>query len=360
MSILADVAVPVGLGLALILVIAFLLKGVFGAVIGVPLWLIACFVIGAATMFITPTNILLGFWKFGKEGFVFMDARKTGKMVIEDLEVGTGNAEFIIGEKANPKDPIFTDDQAGVKMDPTMVSSYADPRRHPGGLNIISFGHDSLLPQNHRNHLALKRIIEYLHTEPKMKGLAFMADKEIIELLKKPEHFLEADVKTKVGKYFKAREIEDRATDEKGEIVTRKRIAYFREFQKSVKQPDGTEIVKWFRQEIPINSEDEDNLGIIQLIRRAKSDLDKLPILTNRDEFQGRKGDFFCMNEAFKYNPVSYTAQYASWLKNILQRIADTNAMKWFNWWTMGLIAMGIIGVTIGGIVIGFKVLGMK
>jgi hypothetical protein len=66
------------------------------------------------------------------------------------------------------------------------------------------------------------------------------------------------------------------------------------------------------------------------------------------------------MNEAFKYNPVSYTAQYASWLKNILQRMADMNAMKWFNWWTMGLIAMGIIGVTAAAIVLGFRVLGMK
>ena len=352
MSMLTDILVPLGAGLAIILVIAFLLKGILGAVVGVPLWLIACFVIGTATLAFTPTNLVIGFWKFGKEGFVFMDARKTGKMVIEDLEVGTGNAEFILGEKASPKDPIFTDDQAGVKMDPTMVTSYADPRRHPGGLNIISFGHDSLLPQNHRNHLAFKRIIEYLHNEPKMKSLAFMADKEIVELLKKPEHFLEADVKTKVGKYYKGREV--------AESDGTKRIAYFHEFQKKVKQTDGTEVTKWYRQEIPINSDDETNPGIVQLIRRAKSDLDKLPILTNRDEFSGKRGDFFCMNEAFKYNPVSYTAQYASWLKNILQRMADMNAMKWFNWWTMGLIAMGIIGVTIGGIVIGFKVLGMK
>src|SRR5690606_36892441 len=134
-----------------------------------------------------------------------------------------------------------------------------------------------------RNHLAFKKIVECIHTSPEMKPLAFMADKEIVELLKKPEHFLEADVKTKVGKYFKAREVQDGGV---------KRIAYFREFQKKVVQPDGSEVVKWFRQEIPINSDDEKNPGIVQIIRRAKSDLDKLPIMPEG-------GTYFCMNEAF-------------------------------------------------------------
>lgn len=342
MSLLSDIAVPLLAGIGAILVVVFLLKGILGAIVGVPIWLIACFVIAALTLAFTPTNLVISFWKNGKEGFTFMEARKTGAMVICDVEVGTGNAEFIIGKKVDPKDPIFQDEQSGVKMDPTMVSAYADPLRHPGGLNIIGFAHDSLLPQNHRNHLAFKRINEYLHNEPKMKDLMFMSEKEIIELLKKPEHFLEADIKTKVGKYFKARKEGEGAAE---------RIVYYREFQK-----EG----KWFRQEILINSDSEENPGIVQLVRRAKADLDKLPILTNRDEFNGHRGDFFCMNEAFKYNPVSYTAQYASWLKNILQRMADMNAMKWFNWWTMGLIAMGIIGVTAAAIVLGFRVLGMK
>jgi hypothetical protein len=333
MSLLTDILVPIGAGIAIILVIVVLLKGMLSGIIGVPLWMIASFVIAAGTLSFTPTNVLISFWKNGKEGFTFMEARKTGKMVICDVEVGTGNAEFIIGEKLDPKDPIFVDEQSGVKMDPTMVSAYADPLRLPGGLNIIGFAHDSLLPQNHRNHLAFKKIVKYLQSEPKMKPLTFLPIKEIIELLKKPEHFLEDDVKTKVGKYFKARTI--------GEGNDR-RIAYFHEFQK-----EG----KWFRQEILINSNDENNLGLLQLIRIAKTDLDKLPIIPEG-------GTYFCMNEAFKYNPVSYTAQYASWLKNILQRMADQNAMKWFNWWTMGLIAMGIIGVTIASIVLGAKVLG--
>jgi hypothetical protein len=336
MSLLTDILVPLVGGAVIIGVIMLLLRDLLGGIVGVPIWLIACFVIGALTLFFTPTNLLVSFWRNGKEGFTFMEARKNGTMVICDVEVGTGNAEFMIGKKLDPKDPVFMDEQSGVKMDPTMVSAYADPLRFPGGLNIIGFAHDSLLPQNHRNHLAFKRIVEYIQSEPKMKPLSFMPIKEIIELLKKPEHFLEDDVKTKVGKYFKARSVGEGAE---------KRIAYFHEFQK-----DG----KWYRQEILINSNDENNLGLLQLIRIAKTDLDKLPIIKSEG------GTYFCMNEAFKYNPVSYTAQYASWLKNILQRMADMNAMKWFNWWTMGLIAMGIIGVSAAAIVLGFKVLGMK
>lgn len=349
MSLINDIGIPAGIGIAIIAVIYLLLKNMLSAVIGIPIWLIACFVVGAFFLFIIPSNMLLQFWKFGKEGFTFMDARRTGTVVTLDIEVGTGNAEFILGKKADPKDPIFLDEQSGIKMDPTMVAAYADPLRCDGGLNIVSFGHDSLLPQNHRNHIAIKRTIEYLHSDERMKQLLFMTDKEIVELLKKPEHFLEADIKTKVGKYFKARLI----TEGDGE-GKRQRVAYFHEFQKTVKDDaTGEDVVKWFRQEIPINSDDPKSPGIIQLIRIAKSDLEKLPLMPKSG------GVYFCMNEAFKYNPVSYTAQHAAQLKHILQQMADMNAMKLFNWWTMGLIAMGIIGVSAAVIVLGYKVLGM-
>ena len=344
MSLLTDILVPLGAGVAVIAIILVALKGILGAVVGVPIWLIACFIVGAATLTFTPVNLLVSFWKFGKEGFTFMEARKTGTMVITDVEVGTGNAEFILGKKIDPKDPIFVDEESGVKMDPTMVAAYADPLRFSGGLNIIGYAHDSLLPQNHRNHIAFLRVVNYLKSEPKMKPLLFLPIKEVIELLKKPEHFLDADIRTKVGKYFKPRIVGE------GE---NKRTAYFHEFQQMKKQPDGTEKLCWFRQEIVINSDDENNPGMIQLIRIAKADLEKLPLLPDSG------GIYFTLSEAFQYNPVAYTAQYASWLKNILQRIADNNALKWFNWWTMGLIAMGIIGVTCAGIVLGYKVLGM-
>jgi hypothetical protein len=63
--------------------------------------------------------------------------------------------------------------------------------------------------------------------------------------------------------------------------------------------------------------------------------------------------------EDFYFNFAILIELTASWLKNILQRMADQNAMKWFNWWTMGLIAMGIIGVSAAAIVLGFKVGGV-
>lgn len=333
MSLLVDACVPAAFGAAICVVI-FLLKGLFSYVLGVPLWLIAMFIVIALTVAFVPTNILFGFFRYAKEGFVFMEARKRGLPVITDIEIGTGNAEYVLGEKINPKDPLFEDEQSGVKMDPSLVAAYADPLRFPGGLNIIGYAHDSLLPQNHKNHLAFKAIIEYLNPEnenepwmvlsksEKMELTAF-STKELIELIKKPEHFLEADVKTKLGKYFKP------GTDENGKNLLDEHgnQVYVRQFQSK----DGT----WIEQTtLP---------DMILLIRKAKQDIDRLPIATG----------YFCMKEAFVNNPVAYTSQYASQLKGLLQQLARLDAMKddkkWF--WIVAICA--VIGtVTICAVVL--------
>ena len=82
MSLLTDILVPLGGGAVIIGVIMLLLRDLLGGIVGVPIWLIACFVIGALTLFFTPTNLLVSFWRNGKEGFTFMEARKNGTMVI--------------------------------------------------------------------------------------------------------------------------------------------------------------------------------------------------------------------------------------------------------------------------------------
>lgn len=336
-----DIGFPVAGGLGLCAIIYFFLRAPLSIVFAVPLWLMLIAIIIAFVLFITPSGMVLKYWRYGREGFTFMQARINGETVVEDYEVGSGNSEFVIGEKIDPKAPIFQDDQSGIKLDPTMVAAYADPRRHPGGLNIVGFAHDSLLPQNPRNHLAFAGIEGYVRNEPRMRALDFLPIKEIVELLKKPEHFLEADIRHKVGKYFKSTvETED----------GKPRTVFYREFQKVVKDNNGNETTQWYRQEIPINSENPDNLGLVQIIRMARADLEKQPILPAGKQY-------FCMNEAFKYNPVSYTAQHAQTMKAILQRLADLRAPKLQNLWTYGLIAMGIIGVTIGGIVVASMVI---
>jgi hypothetical protein len=154
-----------------------------------------------------------------------------------------------------------------------------------------------------------------------MKELMFLTDKEKIELISKPEHFLEADIKTKVGKYFKTKKSSD-AKDAK--------TIYYRQFQK-----DG----KWYEQEINIPE-------IIMLIQKAKADITRMPIATG----------YFCMNEAFKYNNVPYSAQHLAQLKNLLKQLVDAEWMKMMNWMQYGIIICAIMGMTILGIYILYTV----
>ena len=311
MSLITDVGVPAGLG-AIVLVIIFFMKGFLSFIIGVPIWILAMALVVVLLGIFIPVNILMSFFRYGKEGFTFMNARKNGKPVLVDVEIGSNNAEFVVGDKENPKDPLFKDEASGVKVDPSLVSAYAEPLRFPGGLEIYGYAYHNWLPQTTRNHLAFKAIIEYFHNEPKMHELNFLMEKEFIELISKPEHFLEADLKTKVGKYFKKKAGESGA------------ITYYRQFEK-----DG----KWYEQEISMPR-------IIELLHQAKADITKLPIATG----------YFSMNEAFKYNNVSYSAQHLSQLKSLLQQLMFDKMSSLVNWMQYGTIIIGILAVLIIGI----------
>lgn len=321
MSLITDIGIPAALG-AMVIVVLFLFKGLLSFVMGVPLWLIFSFVVAAGTIAFIPTNIVLGFYKGGKEGFTFMQARKQGIPVICDVEIGTGNAEFVLGKKVNPKDPLFEDEESGVKADPSLISAYAEPLRFSGGLMVIGYGHHNWLPQTHRNHLAFKAIVEYFRTEP-MKELLYLTDNEKIELISKSEHFLAKDLETKIGKYFKKR-------------TENEKIIYFREFQKL---DEKTGEMKWYQQEINV----QDSIALIQ---KAKADITKLPIATG----------YYSMKEAFVYNNVPYSAQHLSQLKNLLKQLSDLDWQKKIDLWTYGVIIVAVMGMTILGIYILEKV----
>jgi hypothetical protein len=334
MNWMTEIGVPAALGLLLI-GIMYVMKGVLNFVIGLPIWIIGCAVVVAGTIIFILFNIVTGFYRYGPEGFIFMQARKQGLLVINDVEIGTNNAEFILGEKTDPKNPLFKDEKSGVKVDPSMVSAYAEPLRFKGGLNIVGYAYRDILPQTTRNHLAFKAIVDYFsageRSEDKdqknqhpAKLLAFLTPNEKIELISKPEHFLEADLKTKVGKYFKTR-------------TEGKNIIYFRIWPKKdekgeqVYDKDGKE--KWYEQTVDIPE-------LITCIQQMKSDINKLPI---------HEG-YFSMNEAFKYNNVAYTAQHLSALKNLLVQIINEDWLKKMNWLQMGTVIIGIIAVLIIGI----------
>lgn len=304
MKILYEIGIPVVLG-AMVIGVLFLAKGAIGFVIGLPLYiLLSAAVIPVVIIFILA-NILMKFFKHGKEGFTFMRARNEGLPVLIDVEIGTNNAEFVVGEKSNPKDITFKDEESGVKIDPSLVSAHAEPLRFPGGLDVYGYAFHNWLPQTTRNHLAFKAIVEYRHADPEMKELDFLPDKEFIELISKPEHFLEADLKTKVGKYFKARKNEDGS------------MKYFRQYS------EGN---VWYEEEIEVPE-------ITRLIMKAKGDITKLPIATG----------YFSMNEAFKYNSVAYSAQHLAQLKILIEQMAADKFAKMTNVLTYGIVALMVL-----------------
>lgn len=318
---IADVGIPAFLGVVIIILL-FVMKGTLSFVIGLPVWMIGSALVVFGVPIFIMLNLLTSFYRYGKEGFVFADARRRGLLVINDVEIGTNNAEFILGEKTDPKNPLFKDEKSGVKVDPSMVSAYAEPLRYSGGLNIVGYAYNNFLPQTTRNHLAFKAIVDYFtenENKPDIidpitkeqvinpsKELAFFTPNEKIELISKPEHFLEADLKTMVSKYFKTR---------KGDQDD---VVYFRQFSK-----DG----KWYEQivKIPI---------LIHAVQQMKTDISKLPISTG----------YFCQNEAFRYNNVAYTAQHLSALKSLLTQLLTEDILGKIdrNWFILGVC--GIMG----------------
>ena len=340
MYILKDAIAPVGFGVVVIAIL-FILKGWLNYAVGLPIWIIGIAVVAVMIPMMTLVTILLSFYRYAPEGFVFMECRREGRDAIMDTEIGTGVTEIIVGVKRDPKDPIYSEDAGGVKVDPSLVSQYSEPLRLTGGLNLFGWAHHSMFPQTTRNHLAFKGIEEYFSEieekakkhgatseEQQMGSLEFLTLNEKIELLMKPEHFLEEDTKTKVGRYFKKRSV---ATS-KDNIVQ-----YFRQWPKV--DADGKQVLTadgkavWIEQVVDIPT-------IIHAIQRAKADLQKRPIAWG----------YYCMTEAFKYNNVPYTAQHLSSLKTLLQQLRDEYWMKMMNWMQYGMIIVGIIGITILGI----------
>jgi hypothetical protein len=326
MYLLKDAVAPVGFGVVVIALL-FIMKGWLNFVIGIPIYIIGIALVALIIPTITLFTIVMSFYRYGPEGFVAMECRREGKDAILNTEIGTGVTEFLVGTKRDPKDPIYSDDQGGVKVDPSLVSQYSEPLRLSGGLNVFGWAHHSMFPQTTRNHLAFKGIVEYFDDielavklcenpspeELSVASLDFLTINERVELIMKPEHFLEEDLKTKVGKYFKQRVEKDT-----------KEVVYFRQFEK-----EG----KWYEQTVNVPQ-------LRHAIQRVKSDLQKRPI----------PWGYYCMTEAFKYNNVPYTAQHLSSLKMLLQQLRDEYWMKMLNWMQYGMIICGILGLTILGI----------
>lgn len=261
----------------------------------------------------------------GKEGFLFATARATGVPIYIDVELGTGNADFVLGEKVSPKDVMLKDEECGVKIDPSLLSKDNEPMRFSGGLDVLIYSYYNFMPQSIKNHAAFNAIEAYFKRE--CPELNFLSVKEFTELISDPEHFLHHNAQIKLSKYFKVSE----KRNEKGEIIyttprdgssPKPMQTYVRQFQ----TVDENGQFKWIEQDLGLPD-------MLNMIAKARKDIAALPIC----------GGYLAGTEAFKNNSVAYSSQHFShalmlYKKKILDDLGKEDKL-----WQYGIIALMLI-----------------
>lgn len=306
-----------GLIIAAIIAAMFLLRTYLSLAIVLSLWIIIASVVTILVIIALLIVTVFSFWKWGKEGFMFAQARKDGIPVYLDAELGSDNADFVLGEKQNPKDVMLKDTESGIKLDPSLFSADARPMRLPLGLDLYIYSYYNYMPQSIRNHAAFKTIKDYKDHE--CKDLAFLSDKEFIELVSDAEHFLRHNAQQKINKYFKLVSFE-----QDGKTVT-KNVRQFLDENK-----DSPSFGNWIEQDIQVDH-------VVQLISKARNDIAKLPIL----------GGLIAGNEAFRYNSVPYSSQHLGHAFMLIKEKLNEEWAKKMDW-----IAMATPIMAVGGIII--------
>lgn len=310
----------------------FFLRGFLGFGFVFPLWiLVIILMIIVAIMFVLISTIT-GYLRYGREGFIFSEARKRGIPVYIDAELGSEVIDFVLGEKSSPKDIVFKDKESGVKVDPSMLDAYARPMRAPGGLDLYLCSYYNFMAQSLRNTAAFAEVNEYFNT--KCQELNFLTIKEFVELLKDPEHYLERNASNKLNKYFKVMEKRDAqgnvmyATNTDGIVQTDAKgqplplYTYVRRFER--KNELG---------QMELVDQDMELTTLVDLLTKARADVMMLPLMPR----------YLAGNEAFKYNSVSYSSQHLAHVLMLYQQKMMDDMKKMLDWLTVGICALMIL-----------------
>jgi hypothetical protein len=138
--------------------------------------------------------IIIRQYVWGKEGFMFAKARRKGLPMLSNEAVGSGDAEFIIGEKDENGDIFFKDETHGIKLDPRRLKGEFLPARYFKGLLIYHYGDTSPMPLSAGTAMAYQKEIDLLG-QPKYATIQFLGDKRVIELLSTPRDKREKSVR---------------------------------------------------------------------------------------------------------------------------------------------------------------------
>lgn len=311
-----------GLVVGVVTAAMVLLRGYLSLAFVLPLWMLVLVIVVSATIIGLLLVTIIGFYKWGREGFIFSEARKKGIPIYIDAELGSDNADFVLGVKVNPKDVTFADEESGVKLDPGLLSADARPMRFPLGLDVYICSYYNYMAQSIRNHAAFRAIETYFKTE--CQELSFLTIKEFTELISDPEHFLRHNAEQKLNKYFKRVMV----TDPEGRSVTqdgKPLVKNVRQFMDEDK--NSPTYGQWIEQDMNINA-------MIQKIAQARNDIAKLPIM----------GGLLAGTEAFKNNSISYSSQHLSHAFMLFRKKLDEEWQKKIDMMTYTYLAMAIFG----------------
>jgi hypothetical protein len=290
----------VGIIMVIVCVVAALARGMLMIPLMIPAWLLLIAITVILMLGVLLVLTIARYWMNGKEGFVFSIARATGLPVYIDAELGSGDADFVLGEKTKPKDITFKDEVSGIKIDPSLLSKDAIPMNFAKGLRIYIYSYYNYMPQSIRNHAAFKAIEDYFNDE--CPELNFLTVKEFVELVSDPEHFLEHNALIKLNKYFKIQPKKDKEGKDVLTADNKPVLTYVRQFQtKDIDEflGDGTTPNPTFGQMIWI-VQDMGLPDMLQAISKARKDISKLPVT----------GGYLAGTEAFKNNSVAYSSQH--------------------------------------------------
>jgi hypothetical protein len=187
----------------------YMLKGALSFGLVLPLWMLVIILVSIMVIITILVMTIMGYIRYGKEGFLFAKARKNGVGIGIDAELGSLKCDFYLMEKENPKDVVLKDETCGVKVDPPMLDTHCKPMSFAGGLDIYITTYYNYMAQSITNHAAFKCIEDDFETNPKRTILRFLTIKEYVELISDPEHFLERNAMVKLNKYFTEREARD-------------------------------------------------------------------------------------------------------------------------------------------------------
>lgn len=320
-----------GLIIAVTCIAMFFLKGVLGFGIVIPLWIMVAVIISIMVIISILVLTIMGYLRWGAEGFLFAKARKEGKGVYIDCELGSEVGEFVLAEKASPKDVVLINEDSGIKVDPSMLDSYAKPLRMPLGLDLYIYSYYNFMPQTIRNHAAFKEINKYFLT--RCRELNFLSIKEFVELISTPEHSLEHNAANMLNKYFKLSPSMQITTNDDGveeaiPIMIKvdgkevPKYTYVRQFHTTDEQGND----KWVEQDLDLPQ-------MMQLIAQARRDVTIMPIM----------GGLLTGTEAFKYNSVAYSSQHLGHVLMLYWQKMLEDTKKTIEWLTIGITALLIL-----------------